>query len=524
MANRELTPFVVERFGGLNLAVDPQEGGALIAQDMLNVDVDRQGRLRTRDGFAQHNSNDLGGQDYVDIFGSRLNDGEILLVHGFASSAANVDVMTASGAITNIGSLSGSTQPRVSGVAAIGLSTGPRVYIANSHGASVFPAPGNTLQKYSGSALANSVGKPAFVTVTPRSNRLAQGHYAAAADSPSGANGSASTVFISDDNDPDTYNATNFVRVGEGDGEYITGMVTFGANWYVFKQTRLFRFFGETPDDDGLPIFNNDPVDLPASIEYSPLTLGRQVVVGNKGIYFVARDGLYRTNGFKVDRISDPVQRIFTTYADPSVLSTLRMFRNNIPPRLSWANGRLFLHYRNGLDDARVLVWDEATEQFLLWIVADNDVGFATIPQATAAPSHSTTTEGPALFFTSGTDVYQLTSSELSDDGTAIDWTYTSGYYDLGSPGEKLVRYTDLYGAGNVTAQMLALGGRSGTPVTDAGSDLALGTIGTLAPPPIARGRRKATQRGRLFAHKLSGSGPMVVSRIEHRFTPGRMT
>ncbi|MBW3593776.1 MAG: hypothetical protein KY396_08780 [Actinobacteria bacterium] len=42
----------VVEFGGLNLRDDPQEVGWQGAIDLLNIDLDRRGRVRQRDGVA----------------------------------------------------------------------------------------------------------------------------------------------------------------------------------------------------------------------------------------------------------------------------------------------------------------------------------------------------------------------------------------------------------------------------------------------------------------------------------------
>src|SRR5438105_2600412 len=46
------TPFVVNRFGGLDLIDDPQEVGPERATDLLNTDFDKRGILRARDGWS----------------------------------------------------------------------------------------------------------------------------------------------------------------------------------------------------------------------------------------------------------------------------------------------------------------------------------------------------------------------------------------------------------------------------------------------------------------------------------------
>jgi hypothetical protein len=45
------SPVAIPGFGGLVLYPDPQEVGTQNAVDMLNVDLDRRGRVRSRDGF-----------------------------------------------------------------------------------------------------------------------------------------------------------------------------------------------------------------------------------------------------------------------------------------------------------------------------------------------------------------------------------------------------------------------------------------------------------------------------------------
>lgn len=48
-----LTPVNIESFGGLRLAVDPEEAGWAAAIDTLNTEFDHPGRARSRDGYAK---------------------------------------------------------------------------------------------------------------------------------------------------------------------------------------------------------------------------------------------------------------------------------------------------------------------------------------------------------------------------------------------------------------------------------------------------------------------------------------
>src|SRR4051812_17053623 len=47
-----LSAFSVERFSGLNVRDDPEEVGASGAIDLLNVDFDQRGRVRSRGGLV----------------------------------------------------------------------------------------------------------------------------------------------------------------------------------------------------------------------------------------------------------------------------------------------------------------------------------------------------------------------------------------------------------------------------------------------------------------------------------------
>lgn len=519
-----LKPFVIERFGGLNLLNDPQELGATVAVDMLNVDVDRDGRVRTRDGFAPYNTNVLAAAGYEGIWGARVNGGEILAARLVGGATLHLDRMTPAGALTDMGTWA-TTNGIITSVAHFGSATTSVVYMA--------PAPGPLpilLKKYDGAAIANSVGKPSYVAQYRNTTRLIQGHYFNAADTPSGANGTISTVFMSDEGAPDTYTATNFVPLSAGDGEGITGIVTFKEKTFVFKQTKMYVFFGETPDDDGLPIFNNRPVTLPTSIAYTPTFLEKYVVAGDDAVYFSSREGIYQTDGYEVKKISEPIDLMFGLPSDPSLPSSLTVSFASNPPSLTWARGKLHAYFLNSGTNPRTLVWDPSIKQWQLWAMGSSIrmIQLAEFPVETS--SLTSTSLGPVAFFVYGQqsanhDIHRLAADTSGDNGVATSWNYTSGFYDLGFPGEKMLRFTDVYGsagpaAASVTAQIVKRGERSGS-VTDAGTII---TPSLGSTPTIARARRAANTRGRMFAHKFSGTGPMVLTRLEHRYSLGTPT
>jgi hypothetical protein len=520
----QLSPFSIERFSGLNLVTDPQELGLDGSPNQLNIDVNREGRARTRDGYVKHNTNTIAAGGYQSIWTSRQNGGELLGIRNSGALHMLVDKMSSAGVVANVGDISGSNTQAVTAVAHIGTATATTVYIASTPGSGANPKPGSTLRKYDGAALSNGVGKPLYVAPYPRGGRLIQGHYALAADSPSGANGSPSTVFISDEGAPDTYQPTNFVHLRPGDGEFITAIVTWREQTFVFKQTMLYVFFGEDPDDDGLPIFRVREVPLTTSIPYAPGPLGQFAVAGNDGVYFSGRDGIYVTTGFVPRPISDAVSPMWTTLPDVFVPDDLKIRRiGQIAPTLSWARNQLFAYYvSQGSHFDQTLMWDEATKAWRVWNFSGRAVTMvAALPYETTATGSLAL--GPVAFFVSGpatgadNEIYRLAPDLATDNGSAIPWSYDSGYYDLGSPGEKSIRFTDVYGSGTMVAQILALGVRSGA-VADAGTSLVLGSE-----PTVGRDRHTSGARGRLFAHRLSGSGRAVITRVEHRVMRGNV-
>jgi hypothetical protein len=155
-------------------------------------------------------------------------------------------------------------------------------------------------------------------------------------------------------------------------------------------------------------------------------------------------------------------------------------------------------------------VWDTTTNAWTLQAYAKT---LSTLPLL--APTH-----GSDLFFgaTDG-NIYQIAPSHTDDNGTAIAWSYTTGYSSAGgyfrqrivSSGERKKHFkTDILGSGTVTHQLLTLNGRP-NDVADTGAAVTLGTA-----PAIARGSRRRGARGTHFAHKLSGSGAAAVSGLTY--------
>lgn len=523
-----LRSHVIERFGGLNLVQDEQELPETASTWAYNVQFDRLGRIRTRPGLSVFGGG-VSSTGYDGLWPSNKNAGE-LLANRRVGSSIYLDKISADGLVTNIGNWSASSLARVSSAVNFGAPGAvARVYLASGDDTTSY-----TLQKYDGTTITTSAGKPRYLTISPRNNRLVQAHYLTATDSPTGANGGSSAVFFSNPGDPDTYSANDFVVLRQGDGEAIVGMVTFRDKIIVFKQTRMYVFYGENTDDEGDTEFVYREVDLGArltrSAKYPPY-----VVVGDDAVYFSATDGIYRTTGETPELISAPISPLYDEYDPvPSADFAVGVSPNN-PPHLYWARGELFAVYvvdnrapKSQSSLAKVLVWSPRVQEWAIWHF-DSGV----IPNASlvgyfvdwpvlhdATPS---SVQRPKAFLIivsndAANDIYALDEGVGLDDELPILWQYQSGYYSLGSSGEKRVRFVDVYGAGpelgSVGVQLLTRGARS-SAVADSHTTVALPTM-----PTVGRARRRASARGRLFSHSLAGVGQARIHRLELYFAP----
>lgn len=492
-----LTPYTVERFGGLNLALDPFEAGPSVATDLLNVMFDRLGRVRTRDGTSQWNDSTLSSSGYSAIYGApTLTGGRLLVVRYSSGGSIALDQVTTAGTTTSLGTFSAAANTFPTSHSTIGTLTSTTSYVAFA----TLPSTGIALVQVSlsGPSQPAGAGKPLHLATSPTSNRLVQAGYFAAADSPSGANGSRSTVFFSDVGAPTTYTANNFVTLRPGDGEVITGMAVWQDSVFVFKNSAMFVFYGESTDSDGLPIFNYRRVDLPDPIAdpVAAAPFSRYIVAGPDGVYFSTPKGIWRTAGGAPQIMSHPVNKVFSK--DPTVSSTVQAAAST-PASLSWAAGCLVAAYTASA--TRQLAWDPVVDVWTLWDLPA--FMFAEYPAGTA-------TSRDQLFYVRGSgnnNVFVMKPANTTDSGTAISWSYTSGRYPLSDPGRVAVTLeSSVEGSGTVTMAVT-----TDLYSTITGSATTLGTS-----PATSEGWPFGDQEGRWFQHALSGSGAAQINRLTH--------
>jgi hypothetical protein len=463
---------VFETFGSLDLNTDPEEAGPQQAISLSNVALDRMGRLRTRDGY-----------DALYSAGAAL--AQVVALHPV--SAGKVLAAHNGGTVRVVDLTAGTSAANVAGANA--------PFSFASDGTGVYFTDGTTTQirKFVAPATFSSPAglaayKGNYLAVQPLEDRLV------VADATN-----TSKLWFSDAATPETITASNFVQLTPGDGQDITGMAVFGTDLYVFKKTKFFVFSGNGIDSTGGVIFNYRMVDTGVGCHvFSPSY--KATAVHETGLYFVGSDGVYRTTGGAPVKVSQAISPAFDG-ADTPVPAPFSSVQAS--PWNAWqitvARDKLYL---TGVGLNLTYVMDIMTGRWTVYswgmsVVLDGDLIADSVTNA--AYSGSAIAGGQQ----SGLDVIARHSSDFTtDDGTAIVWHWQSGFYDLGTPTSKRVGPLTLWGSGTVTASVFA---DYGTTDANAGSV----TLGTS--PVVARGRHLKTYRGRLFSHKVSGSGSAVV-------------
>lgn len=496
---------VIDRFGGLDLSGEQADTG-IRAISCSNVMVEPRGAVvYTRPGLE---TLETGAGAYARIARRGFNEAILYRNTGAAFALSQV-----SGGVVGAESTWGDANTLWTSDAALGTPTATYMFVATYDGTGATPF---VLRRWNGAAVANSVGEPYFVAATPWDNRLAQASFTAAGDSPTGSNGSLSTVFFSDAGLPETYSANNYIHLRPGNGEVITGMVAWRDMLFVFKQTSMFVFYGVSVASDGTPIFNYREIALPSPLRsYSELTHFTGTLVsttcrGDGGVYMLLNDGIYVTTGGTPVRISDRVSVLFATYdgghlidSGTSPLNDTGGFRS-----LSFAMGRLFVAGTNGM-----LVYDTRLDEWLHWTTADTASPFTNViacdTQTTSSPYRQ------VLTVAAGTKLRAFSRAVTADGSTAIASHWQSTFTDHGSPVDKTLRKTVAWGIGAPTFKVSV-----DYATADAGAVLTLGTS-----PAIARGANSTSRKGTLHSYRFQAtSGYWQVNRLEPNIHMPRVT
>lgn len=466
-----------EQFGGLNLVQDPQEAGANQAISCLNVFLDRNGRVRSRDGLTT-----LYDSGVAASFTNMIPVSTDVILAALSSNAVHAIDLGSGTSLANA-SLAAST----SSFAAAGTSGG--IYFTDTTTTQV--------RRYQGGAFSSPAGLAGyegnFLAVQPIDDRLV------IADA-----NSTSKLWFSDVALPETINASNFVQLTPGDGESIQGMAVFANELYVFKETKFFVFYGNSVTASGNVVFNYRMVDT--GIGATPASFSLNIVATHEtGVYFISSDGVYRTAGGPPEKISGIIDPVFAGNNLPIPDSFTSVTSN---PFYDWYNiaiarDQLFASASNG----------DGNFQFMLeldsgvWTVQRWPSGICILDGSLLEDSANF--RGSLLIGGFGSDIqghiFKSNKSITTDDGTAISWHHQSGIYDLGSQKSKRIRDVELWGSGTPTVSIL----------TDhATSDSEAGSVTLGASPVIARGWHSKSYSGVLISHRLSGTSAAAINRI----------
>lgn len=465
---------VLNTFGGLNLPDDPQDVGLTSAIDLMNVDFDRRGRLRTRDGYGQVTAAE----------GTNRYDS----LHTFYSGTGNWDTIIA-GALTRLEAIDpsdGSVDATSTAATAsphrfvtFGGSSGTAVYIANgTDGIRKYTTGGGFT---SPAGLAAVTGK--FLAVQTPDNRLVSAK--------------GSRVSFSGAGTPETFGANDWVDVTPGDGESIVGLVSWNHLLFAFKETKFAVFTGNSTDGTGGSIFNYRVVQSPSGVGSGLGGALAAAAATPDGVVFADTSGVYLTTGGPPVLISDGLKPLFDQ--DAPQYSTVSFMSN--PWSVVSVRRKVFVTY--SIDetflgsDLATFVYDLDAKTWTVWDIPAK--ALAVIRNNAFAPA--------TVLFADATGtrhIHKFGSDETTDNGSAISWWYQSGFGDLGVPEAKRVPFASVWGTGSVTLQMAVDHG-----VPDTGGALTLGMS-----PGTGEARQSVARRGRLLSFRLSGSGQAVVNRL----------
>jgi hypothetical protein len=299
------SPFTISRFPGYRLDQDPTELGFDGALDILNVDYTNPGMPELRPGTYRF----LHTPGNTDLYGRivvppELGNGAELVFAARGSSTGCVwDALEVStGEIIDTSTPSGT-------LATVAVAAALDIAAYGTPDESTFFATTSTLAhsvmeqfdtdtlQWSTPVYTGTQPEGSCVGVTPWDNRLVNG---------GGANDDfQSTLYFSDEGDPLTFPADNFLQLTPGDGENIRRIVVWSNRMFVFKQSKFFVFWGTTVGSSGTPEFQYD------TIYGEGVHLGNCVATLRDGVYFANRNGIFRTTGGAPQRVSDPVQPLW---------------------------------------------------------------------------------------------------------------------------------------------------------------------------------------------------------------------
>lgn len=423
--------------------------------DCLNVTFTERGAIRQRDGYADLTAVALTNRvDSLDVFTAASGTRQML-----AGCGTRLEAINTSGGVV---------------ASQTGLTGGPYVFARFGAPGSEFAYAANgsdVLQRWNGSvwssgatsatvngAAGSAMPKAGAICVTATvpgstsgsnaAERLVATAYGTATTAgPGGTTSNPSRVHFSNPGAPETWETDgtagrgrNFRDLTPGDGEQIMAAVTWRELVFIFKETKFFVYWGESTASDGTPVF-----DIREVVAGVGLAAKRAVCVGRDGVYFMARNGVYFTNGNEPVLLSDRVSPIWRGNPEVYFQSNTLNFSQIGLARMAWHDEQIYLAVPTGTSSSndRVLVYDIQHQWWSLYdLPASALVSFRRGDQ-------------PELHFgyaTGSNKVGHLSIGATTDPASAtITSRWRSGWGDYGSSQRKTIRETKVWGSGAVT-------------------------------------------------------------------------
>jgi hypothetical protein len=436
MSVRGLTSYPFQGFGkGLNLrdkpdAIDPAE-----AIDCLNVVFSDRGAIEQRPGYDNLTAALTNRVASLEPFYQSSGTKQLLAGCGTrleALSSAGAVVASATGLTNAVWDFVRFGKPNAEVAYAGNGSDGLRKWNGTE-----WTAPTATVNGEAGKAMP----KAGALAVWPAGgNRLVATGFSTTTGGPGGATSSPDHVWFSDAGDPESWHTKtpeeNDVQLMPGNGEPIKAVIAWRELIFVFKETVFFVFYGVGTNSEGSPEFLFRAVEAGVGM-VSP----RAVCVHHTGVYFMSRQGVYRTTGEEPELISSLIEPLWTRDVSPFFKGGTIEQGAITECAMGTHEDRIFLSYPTASTNNRTLVYDPQFEWWSLY----------SIPASCLVSFRPSSAPELVFGYASGEKmVGRHALTYTNDDGTAITSRWRSGWFDLANPDVKTLRSAKVWGSGVV--------------------------------------------------------------------------
>lgn len=439
MSVRGYASYPFQGFGkGLNLvsktdAIDPAE-----CIDAMNVLFTERGAIQQRPGYDNLTSSALTNRvASLEPFYTSGGTKQIL-----AGCGTRLEAVNTAGAV--VASASGLTSA-VWDFVRFGKPNAEVAYAGNGT---------DTLRKWNGTEwtaptatvdgeAAKAMPKAAALAVWPAGgNRLVATRFSTTTGGPNGATSSPDHVWFSDPGNPEAWHTKtpeeNTVQLMPGNGEPIQAVIAWRELIFVFKETVFFVFYGVATNAEGSPEFLFRAVEAGVGL-VSP----RAICTHETGVYFMGRNGVYRTTGQEPEAISGLVEPLWNGNFSSFYTGGAILHSAITNCAMAAYRDRIYLSFSNEAVNNRTLIYDPNLQW---WSLFD-------LPCSCLTSFRPGSEEELCFGYASGSNhIGRHSLAYTNDDATAISSHWRSGWFDLNNPDVKTLRSAKFWGSGKAFA------------------------------------------------------------------------